>query len=196
MWVAGTGTFAVEVVDWAREAGCEVEGLVELFDPARVGASLHGLPVVAAEAAEGRAVIGVGGDRRSVWERLAAAGWGTFAVCHPAALLPDSVEVAPGAVVGPAAVVGACTTIGSHALISRGALVGHHVRIGAYATLNPGVNVGGNSHLAEDAFLGMGCVVVNGVRVGHGALVAAGAVVVRDGAPGARVQGVPAREPT
>ena len=51
----------------------------------------------------------------------------------------------------------------------------------------------GNSVVERGAFLGLGCLVSDHMRVGAGAVVAAGAVVVRDVAPGARVQGVPAR---
>jgi len=42
--VAGTGSFALEVAEYARNAGLEVAGLIELQDPARVGTEVHGLP--------------------------------------------------------------------------------------------------------------------------------------------------------
>jgi len=195
VYVAGTGSFAAELADWARAAGLEVEGLVELVDDARVGSTVHGLRVVGAGRA-GRAavVIGLGGDRRERWRRLEGGGWEAAApLVHPAASLAADVRLAPGAAVGPGAVIGSGSSLGEHALVSRGVLVGHHVSVGAFATLNPGVNVGGNTAIGEGAFLGIGAVVSNGRRVGPGAVVAAGAVVVGDVPDGARVQGVPAR---
>ena len=197
-FIAGTGSFAAEVADWASAAGIEVLGLIELLDERRVGTTLHGFRVVALDPdrAGARAVIGAGGDRRALWRELAARGWSPRTVVHPTAALAASVELGPGALVGPRAVIGAATIVGEQTILSRGVLVGHHVEIAAFATLNPGVNVGGNTSIGDGAFLGIGATVVDGVRVGDGATVAAGAVVLRDVEVGARVQGIPARAVT
>jgi acetyltransferase EpsM len=196
VYVAGTGSFAAEVVDWARAAGATVVGLVELLDPARVGMVKHGVPVRDLDdvPAGGTVVMGLGGDRRAVWVQLAASGWRGGAVAHPAASLAADAQLRAGAVIGPQAVIGAGSVIGEHAIVSRGALVGHHVVVGEFATLNPGVNVGGNSRIEADAFIGIGATVVDGTTVGAGAVVAAGAVVLNDVEAGTRVQGVPARQ--
>lgn len=192
--MAGTGSFALEVVEYARAAGHDVVGLVELLDPARIGGEAHGLEIVAPEQrGRGAAVIGAGGDRLELWSLLAEHGWLAATVVHPEATVSPSACVDEGCIVGPRAVVGAATILGPHALVARGALVGHHVEVGAGAVLNPGVNVGGNARIGEGAVLGMSATVVNGVAVGAGAVVAAGAVVVRPVAPETRVQGVPAR---
>ena len=45
--VAGTGSFALEVVEYALADGYRVAGLLELIDPARAGRQVHGLPVLA-----------------------------------------------------------------------------------------------------------------------------------------------------
>jgi UDP-3-O-[3-hydroxymyristoyl] glucosamine N-acyltransferase len=192
--IAGTGSFAAEIVDWAVGAGFVVEALIALQRPKEAGSVVHGLPVVAPAPAPagGRAVLGLGGDRLESWRPLAAAGWRGAGVVHPTAHVAASARVDASATIGPLAVVGAEAEIGEQAILSRGSLVGHHTRIGEFATLNPGVNVGGNSRVGPGAFLGMGCVVVNGVGVGAGATVAAGAVTIRDVPREARVQGVPA----
>ena len=194
--IAGTGSFAAEIADWAAAAGTAVLGLIEMRDPARVGGRVHGLPVVALDdvRSAGEAVLGLGGDRAAAWERAAAAGWEcTAPLIHRAAVVAADAISAPGATIGPLAVIGASSSVGPHAIVSRGALIGHHVRIGQFATLNPGVNVGGNSTIGHGAFIGMGAAVVNGTHVGAGAIVAAGALVIGDVAPGERVQGVPAQ---
>lgn len=191
--VAGTGSFALELVEYARAAGHDVVALVELVDPGRVGGEAHGLPIVGPDADRGAAVVGLGGDRLALWSLLAEHGWRAARVVHPAAVVSPSAVLGAGLVVGPGAVVGAAAKLGAHSLVSRGALVGHHAVIGPGAVLNPGANVAGNSAIGEGATIGMGAAVLNGVKVGAGAVVAAGAVVVRDVEPATRVQGVPAR---
>ena len=194
LYIAGTGSFAAEIADWAVEAAVEVEGLIALQRARQVGSVVHGIQVVDLEAPppEGEAVLGLGGDRQANWQLLADAGWSAGGVVHPTAQIARSARVAPSATIGPRSVVGAEAEIGEHAIVSRGVLVGHHVQVGRFATLNPGANVGGNSEIGAGAFLGMGCVVVNGLSVGTGATVAAGAVTIRDVPAEARVQGVPA----
>lgn len=194
--MAGTGSYAAEIVDWARAARIDVVGLIETVDDARVGASVHGVPVVAMRPPGGRAwaILGMGGARRAMWERLASAGWDAITLLHPTASFAADAELGAGATVGPMAVIGAGSVIGEQVMISRGVLLGHHVFVGAFSALNPGVNIGGNATIGQDVFIGMGATVVNDVRVGDGAVIAAGAVVLEGVDPGVRVQGVPARQ--
>jgi sugar O-acyltransferase (sialic acid O-acetyltransferase NeuD family) len=193
LYVVGTGSFALEVVEYALAGGREVAGLLELVDSSRVGGEAHGLPIVGPDTAPGAAVLGLGGDRLALWSLLAEHGWSAAMVVHPTAHVSPSARLGEGCLVGPTAVIGAAAELEPHSLVARGALVGHHTRIGAGAVLNPGANVGGNARLGDGAVIGMGAIVVNGVDVGAGAVVAAGAVVVRPVAPATRVQGVPAR---
>jgi len=83
--VAGTGSFALEVVEYARGAGFTVAGLIELIDPARVGTEVHGLPVRSADDPPARgalAVVGAGGDRLAHWAVLDPHGWRPATVVH------------------------------------------------------------------------------------------------------------------
>jgi UDP-perosamine 4-acetyltransferase len=196
LYVAGTGSFALEVAEFARDGGFAVAGLIELLDPSRGGGMRPGLPVVAADAppAEGAlAVIGAGGDRLAHWARLAPHGWSAATVVHPRAHVSPSARLAEGCVVGPLAVIGADTELAAHVLLGRGALVGHHAALGAGSVVNPGANLAGHTRLGAGVLVGMGAVVADHVTVGDGATVAAGAVALRDVEAGARVQGVPAR---
>jgi acetyltransferase-like isoleucine patch superfamily enzyme len=193
--VAGTRTFAAEVVDFARDAGLTVAGLLEPLGAAHDGTEVWGLPVGTIEdGPAGRAIVGTGDTtRRDVVARLERAGWEVVGLVHPRAHVAPSAVVAGSALIGPGVVVGAAAAIGEHVVIGRGALVGHHTRIAPFATLGPGANVAGNVVVEEDAFLAMACAVRDHVTIGAGALVAMGAVVVGDAAPGARLRGVPAR---
>jgi sugar O-acyltransferase (sialic acid O-acetyltransferase NeuD family) len=195
LYLAGTGSFAVEVAEWARDAGWTIAGLIELLDRSRVGTVTAGRPVVACDSppSGARAVIALGGSRSEHHSRLEG-GWQAATVVHPRAHISPSARLGAGCIVAPGAVVGAETVIGEHALVSRGALVGHHVSIGAFVSLLPGVNVGGHVEMGNRATIGMGAVITNGTRIGADATVAAGAVVLSEVASGSRVQGVPARE--
>jgi acetyltransferase EpsM len=194
--VAGTGSFALEVAEYARDAGFMVAGLIELRDPARVGTEVHGLPVRAAGdlPSEGAAAaIGAGGDRLAHWALLGPHGWRPASVVHPAAHVAPSARLAAGCILAPGVVVGAATELGEHVLVGRGALVGHHSALAPGVVLNPGANVAGHVRLGAGATVGMGALVADHLEVGAGAVVAAGAVVVRSVGAGVRVQGVPAR---
>lgn len=195
--MAGTRTFSAEVVGYAKEIGFRVVGLLEPYDRERVGLTIHGLPVswLDETAPAGRAVvIGTGeSGRRPVADRLAAGGWRSVALVHPAAHVPASTAVGAGAIVAPGAVIGACSVVGDHAVVGRGSLVGHHTEIGPFATLGPGTNVAGNVRIGADAFIGMAAVVRDHVDVGDSSVVAMGAVVIGDVPAGVEVRGLPAR---
>jgi sugar O-acyltransferase (sialic acid O-acetyltransferase NeuD family) len=195
LYLAGSGSLAVELAEWANDAGWEIGGLVELIDPARAGTHVGGHLVVDADAlpAGARAIVAAGGSRRAHWSALARVGCEPATVVHPTAHVAASATLGAGCVVGPRVVIGACTDVGEHALVSRGVLLGHHDRIGAFVSLLPGANIAGNVTLGEDTTVGMGAVVVDRTQVGTGATVAAGAVVLRDVPDRTRVQGVPAR---
>jgi acetyltransferase EpsM len=194
--LAGSGSFAVEAAEWARDAGWEVAGFIELLDRARAGSTVAGNLVLAPDAAacDRRAVVAAGGSRRAHWKRLAPHGWRAGTIVHPSAWVSPSAVLAEGCIVGPGAVVGAETIVAEHTLVSRGALVGHHVRIGAFASLLPGANLAGHVLLGDGATVGMGAVIVDHTTVGAAATIAAGAVVLEDVIDGTRVQGVPARQ--
>ncbi|TMM08155.1 MAG: hypothetical protein E6G00_13025 [Actinobacteria bacterium] len=195
LYIAGTGAFAAEIKEYARDAGHDVVALIEWLDPARVGSRIHDVPVIALGPPpdEGaRFVIASGGDLDEVAGEFGALGWRGAELMHPGAHVAASATVATGAVIGPGVVVGAETAVGGHSRLARGALVGHHTRIGSAVSVNPGANIAGNCVIGDGAFVGMGAVVTPGVNVGERGIVAAGALVLRDVAPGERVQGVPA----
>jgi sugar O-acyltransferase (sialic acid O-acetyltransferase NeuD family) len=195
LFVAGTGSYALEVVEWAGDDGYAVAGLIEVMDDARIGTRIHDLPVVGGDAprGDGRFVCGMGGARLGYGRELERRGWDAATVIHPTAHVSRSARVAPGCVVAPRSVIGAATVLEEHVLISRGALIGHHTRLGAGVVANPGANIAGNVRIGSGTIIGIGAVIVDHIEVGDDAVVAAGAVVVGAVASGERVQGVPAR---
>jgi sugar O-acyltransferase (sialic acid O-acetyltransferase NeuD family) len=198
VFVAGTRSFSAEIVGYAHDAGLHVVGLLEPYDRARVGQTIHDLPVTWLEetpAEAGFVLVGTGeASRRELVDRLAAAGWKTLTLVHPRAHIASTATVGVGAIVGPCVVVGACSTVGDHVVIGRGGLVGHHTMISEFVTRGPGSNVAGNVQIEPDAFIGMGAVVRDHVTVGAGSVVSMGAVVVGNVPAQATVRGIPARK--
>jgi sugar O-acyltransferase (sialic acid O-acetyltransferase NeuD family) len=195
--VAGTRTFAAEVVDFAVDAGLEVVGLLEPFDHDRVSTTIHERPVSWLDDGPtgdgGVALVGTGeNERRGTVARLLSAGWEVATLVHPAAHIAPSAAVGTGTILAPSVVVGARARVGDYVVAARGSLVGHHTEIGDFATLGPGSNIAGNVHLGDDVFVGMGAVVRDHVQIGHAAVIAMGAVVVGDVAEGVQVRGLPA----
>ena len=197
VYIAGTGTLAEDVAEYAVAAGFSVAGRIELIDRDRIGNVIDGAPVIGPEArpcqGEAGAAIGVAGDRREHARVLRAHGWALPSIVHPSAVVSPSSQLGEGVILGPLVVLGAQSRIADLVQVGRGALVGHHVELGPGVVLHPGANLGGNACVGAGATIGIGAAVVSGAAVGEDAVIAAGAVVVRDVPPKERVQGVPAR---
>jgi UDP-perosamine 4-acetyltransferase len=193
--ILGAGWYALEIAEYAEDAGWRVAGLVELLDPARVGSMVRGREVLAMTGLMPGTptIVAGGGDRRAAWATAAAHGAEPATLRHPKAHVSPSARVAPGAVIGPYAVVGAGTEIGAHVIVSRGGLVGHHVSVGAFSRLLPGSNIAGHVSIGEEVAVGMSAAIADHVGVGDRATIAAAAMVLRDVNADTRVQGVPAR---
>jgi sugar O-acyltransferase (sialic acid O-acetyltransferase NeuD family) len=194
-WILGIRSFAVEVADWAQDAGLEIDGFLDPSDDVPEGGQLEGLPVRKLVAAAGtEAILATGQtDRRKIVMRALGAGIQLRGLLHPTAHVSRRADIDACAVIGPHATIGAATNIGTHASINRGVLVGHHTRIADLVTLGPGANVAGNVIVEEGALVAMGAVVRDHVRIGAWSRVAMGAVVVADVAAGIEVRGIPAR---
>jgi sugar O-acyltransferase (sialic acid O-acetyltransferase NeuD family) len=197
VYVAGTRTFAAEVIDFAQDAGLEVAGLLEPYDRDRVATTIHDRPVSWLDdgpSGDSRLVLVGTGEiaRRKVVGSLLEAGWQIVTLVHPRAHVAPSAVVGQGVILSPGVVIGARSRVGDYAVLGRGALIGHHTELGPFCTLGPGANVAGNVHIEPDVFIGMGALVRDHVRVGASAVIAMGSVVVRDVSEKAAVRGLPA----
>jgi UDP-perosamine 4-acetyltransferase len=201
----GAGTHVKSVLEAIRSAGrFEVVGVID-DDPGRGGAEVLGFPILAASELErllgegvAHAFAGVGGigdqsARRSVFERLVAAGFELPPIVHASAIVSPWARLGRGAQVLATAVVNASADVGDDVIVNTGAIVEHDCRLGAHAHVSPGARLAGLVSVGEGAHVGIGAIVIEGIQIGAAALVAAGAVVVDDVPDGARVAGVPAR---
>ncbi|KGN32987.1 sugar O-acetyltransferase [Knoellia sinensis KCTC 19936] len=166
----------------ARLARLGIELLGTVDDLAR---DCAGIPVAIA--------IGAADARRSIANRLAAAG-ATFPVLvHPDATVGADVKLGEGAIICPGARLSAQIEVGRHVHIDQNVAVGHDVVIEDFARLNPSSCVSGTVRLETGVLIGANATVLQGLAIGAGSLVGAGSVVTHDVPAGATAYGVPAR---
>jgi sugar O-acyltransferase (sialic acid O-acetyltransferase NeuD family) len=140
-------------------------------------------------------VVGIGspGVRRTIVERLDAAGFSAATLVHPDASLGSCVEVGEGSVVMAGARMTTNISVGRHVHLNPNVTIGHDTILEDFVSMNPASSVSGECLVRTGALIGVGAVVLNQRTVGPGALVGASACVVRDVEAASTVKGVPAR---
>ena len=214
--IVGAGGFGREVhhvVEAMNTAGSDLE-LIGYVDDlatsddllARLGTSrLGGVDVLcAAQVASDRdqaidpdvgyvIAIGAGAVRRTLDERLTAAGRQALTLIHPMATVGGDNRIADGCILTAGSRVTTNITLGRHTQLHVNSTIGHDSVLDDFVSVYPGATVSGNVHLGEGVTIGTGANVLPGVSIGAGAFVGAGAVVTADVEPGVTVVGVPAR---
>jgi len=140
--------------------------------------------------------IGTGAVRRTIDERLTAAGRQAATLVHPMATVGGDNRIAEGCILTAGSRVTTNITLGRHTQLHVNCTIGHDSVLDDFVSVYPGATVSGNVHLGEGVTIGTGANVLPGITIGAGAFVGAGAVVIADVEPGATVAGVPARPTT
>ncbi len=201
----GAGGHARVLVDALRlQADLRWRGILDP-DPALVGATRFGLPVLGCDDALGDhppaevlLVNGLGSvrsttERQRLFERCRLAGYGFLSVIHPSAVIARDVRLGEGVQLMAGAIVQAGASVGDDSILNTRASMDHDTHIGAHVHVAPGATLCGHVVVEDGVHVGAGATVLQHLRIGGGALVAAGAVVIRDVPPLATVMGVPAR---
>lgn len=200
--VVGAGGMGREAMAWAADAFPTLTAIGYLDDnPALLGASVNGVPVVGAmDWLIGRDTVGVvlaiGAPdvRRDVFKAIATAGHRPLTVVHPSATVGSRTFLGSGVIICPHAFVSIDVKIGDGVIVNYGACVGHDSKLGPYASIGPGVNLAGGVTVGEGATVGIGASVIQQRRIGNWARIGAGAAVVVDVPEGATFVGVPAHD--
>jgi len=179
--IVGAGGHGKVVLDILRAAGRDRPmGFLDA-DPALVGSTIHGLPVL------GQINLIPKLKSQRIAGAIVAIGDNLARHQSPTAKLGKNVVIAAGAVVGPDAV------ISDSVIINTGALIDHECRIDQAVHICPGAALAGRVQVGEMSFVGLGCRIIQCLIVGRQATVGAGAVVIEDVPELATVVGVPAR---
>ncbi len=114
-------------------------------------------------------------------------------ICHPAAVISNSAQIAEGSFIAARAILGPYSEVGAGCIINHGAVVDHDVKIGACSHIAPNSVLGGQVRIGKNVLIGSGAVVLPGITIADNAIIGSGAVVVRDVMEYQTVKGVPAR---
>lgn len=203
--VFGAGGHGKVVADAAQLAGYVLAGFID-DDPARVGRSVLGLPVlawtdVAQDADASRRflialAIGDNAARQRCMERVRAVGFEVPVIRHPSSVVASSVTLGAGVLVVAGVVVNPDASVADGAILNTGSVIEHDCKVGAFAHISPKAALGGAATVGDRSHVGLGAVILPGIRVGADARVGAGAAVIGDVPDGVTVVGVPARVST
>ncbi|GFO66060.1 acetyltransferase [Geomonas paludis] len=202
--ILGAGGHAKVLVEALLADGALIAGILDA-DPARLGDSLLGVPVIgddntaedfpmdAVQLVNGIGSVGLPDVRKSIFDRFTARGYRFATVVHPSAVVASDVELGTGVQIMAGAVLQPGCHIGSNVIINTRASVDHDCTVGDHSHLAPGVTLSGGVTVGSGCHVGTGATVIQGVRIGDGSVVGAGAVVTKDVKAGVTVVGVPAK---
>lgn len=142
-----------------------------------------------------RYVIGIsaGAVRRSIDERLTAAGHRPATLVHPAATVARDVSLGEGTVICAGVRVESNTRMGRHAHVSLNSTVAHDCSLDDYVSINPLTAVSGAVTLHTEVLLGTHSTILQNLSVGARTTIGAAACVVSDVPADVVAKGVPAR---
>lgn len=194
----GGGGHARVVIAAAQAAGFDVVGYLDKREADRMTVAYLGPD----EAYEGLLstgtldgiLVGIGavnakGEevRKTIFDRMSAAGGQRPAILHPTALIARSSSIGEASVVLPRAVISEDVRIGNNVIINTGAIVEHDSTIGDHTHVAVGATICGGVSIGACCLIGARATIIQGVTVGPNAVIGAGATVIRDVPAGATV---------
>jgi sugar O-acyltransferase (sialic acid O-acetyltransferase NeuD family) len=201
--IFGAGGHARVVVTLARRTGAwEIVGVLDRLAPTALEiidgtAVIGGFEDAARLFAGGirHAALAVGDNRAraELQAHLTALGFEFPVLCHPTAIVEDTVKLGDGTLVCAGAILGAQVVVGRGVIVNTGAILDHETQVGDHAHIAPGCRVAGRVSIGTGVMLGIGSSVRERISIGAHALLGAGSVVVEDISAGVTAFGVPAR---
>jgi sugar O-acyltransferase (sialic acid O-acetyltransferase NeuD family) len=197
--IVGAGAQGAIVADILEHSGEPAIGFVD-DTPALLGTSVLGLPVLApiaglSDIAHDAIVVAIGDNhlRRTLVERLVAAGERLTTAVHPFSSVAPSTRIGDGSMISAGAIVLPRALVGRSVILNTKSSVDHDTAIGDFAHIACGATVGGRVHIGEETLIGLGASVASGMSVGARTIIGAGGVVVGDIPDEVIAFGVPAR---
>ncbi len=120
--------------------------------------------------------------RKTISERMEAAGIEPFSITAPNSIQFDNNVIGAGAILCPFTTITSNIRVGKYFHASYYSYVGHDCVIGDYVTFAPRVNCNGSVTIEDDAYIGTAAIIKQGtpdrpINIGRGAVVGMGAVV-------------------
>lgn len=192
--IIGSGGFGREAARAALDGGFDGEVLGFIDDnPALVGVSFGGLPVIGPLAAvgdfpEAGVVVATGRpdnytSRHAIVRRLSLPPERFARIVHPQAMLAGDTVVGPGSVVLAGVVATAGVRIGAHVAVMPQVVLTHESSVAEFTTLASSVALAGGVSVGPGAYLGAGTTVREGRSVGALAMTGMASLVLADVPP-------------
>jgi len=137
--------------------------------------------------------IGTGEVRRTIDERLCAAGFTAATLVHPTATFGHDVRLGQGSVICAGVRATTHISLGRHVHLNLNTTVGHDCTLEDYVTVNPLVAISGCVSVGTESMLGTHSAILQNLALGERCVVGAGSCVVKDVPSDVVVKGVPAR---
>ncbi|HER25943.1 MAG TPA: acetyltransferase [Rhodospirillales bacterium] len=196
----GAGGHAKVVADICLAAGHQIAGFLDDEKPAGlewVGGKVVGRVDRLADAnfAKEYAFVPALGDnalRRSIVQKVIAAGAQLQTVVHPSAVISTFASIGNGTVVMAGVIVNAATRIGDFCILNTGCTIDHDCVLEDGSQISPGAHLAGHVHCGKDVFIGTGAAIIPRITVADRAIVGAGSTVTGDVPADVTVVGNPA----
>jgi acetyltransferase EpsM len=140
-------------------------------------------------------VVAIGDNalRRSITNRLIAAGERLITARHAFSSISPDVKIGEGSMISAGVVITPGVKIGRGVLLNTMSSVDHHSIVGDFAHVSAGATVGANCTLGDEVLIALGAKVASNRIIGARSVIGAGAAVVRDIPSDVVAFGVPAR---
>lgn len=191
------GGLGKEVLEFARSVSRwdEILFVDDVIDATEVhGARVLRFPDVAELGTDVEFIIASGEPvgRKTLYERIKAAGYRMGTLISPYATISPGTQVGEGCILYDT-ILSVDVTVKENVLINVRVIVGHDAVIGANSVLSANTFVGGKTELGECVYMAPGSMAKDRITVGDNSLVSLGAVLLRSVRPGAIMVGNPAR---
>jgi len=106
---------------------------------------------------------------------------------HPTAVICETANIEPGAVLYPNVCISANTYVGHDVFMGHNCVIGHESTVGAHTIMSVAVSIPSDVRIGECCYLAVGCAFRHQIKVGDNCLIGVGTKVVKDVPPDSKL---------